>query len=234
MKHISCNSYEELGRVAADMIAAEIKKNPSCVLGLATGSTPLSTYKALIDDYKAGKLDFSQVRSVNLDEYCGIPTDHDQSYHYFMQENLFSHINMPEENHSVPTPGDDPEKACREYDAKIESLGGVDIQVLGIGHNGHIAFNEPSDKISNGTHIVSLTKSTIDANARFFESAEDVPTKAMSMGIGIIMRARKIILIAEGEAKKEIVERSMTGEITPMVPASLLQLHPDVTFITHF
>ncbi len=234
MKLISCASYEELGRVAADLIAAQVQQKPNSVLGLATGSTPISTYQAMIADCKAGKVDFSKAYSVNLDEYCDLAYDHPQSYHYFMEENLFSSVNLPKDHRFLPSPEGDATAACAAYDAKIEELGGVDIQILGIGLNGHIGFNEPQEKIPVGTYVIELTESTRQANSRFFDSMDQVPTHAMTMGLGMILRAKKILLLAEGQAKKEIIERAVHGEVTPLVPASFLQLHPDVTVITHF
>lgn len=234
MKHIECASYEALGRAAADIMAAQLLQKPTTVFGLATGSTPISTYEALIADYRAGKLDFSQAFSVNLDEYCGIPVAHSQSYHTFMQENFFYGVNLKAENRHLPDPSADPKQACADYDALIESLGGVDLQILGIGLNGHIGFNEPSDEIPVGTHVVDLSESTRNANARFFDSIDEVPRQAITMGMGPIMRARKILLLAEGEAKRDIIRKAMYGPVTPQVPASFLQLHPDVVVITHF
>ncbi len=232
MKEIICDSYEALGRVAADIIGAQLRAKPDSVLGLATGSTPISTYEALIADHRAGRLDFSAARSVNLDEYCGIDRNHEQSYYTFMQEHLFSQVNMKAENHHLPD--STAENACAVYDALIESLGGIDVQILGIGLNGHIGFNEPSDTIPVGTHIVDLSESTRRANARFFASMDEVPTQAITMGLGPIMRARKILLLASGENKREIVDRAMQGAVTPQLPASFLQLHPDVTVIRCF
>lgn len=232
MKEIICDSYEALGRTAADILAAQLCAKPDSVLGLATGSTPISTYQALIADYQAGKLDFSRARSVNLDEYCGIDRNHEQSYYTFMHENLFSHVNFADG--ACHLPSSQAENACATYDALIESLGGIDVQVLGIGLNGHIGFNEPSDTVFVGTHIVDLSESTRVANARFFASLDEVPTQAITMGLGSIMRARKILLLASGENKRDIVDRAMNGPVTPQLPASFLQLHPDVTVIRCF
>lgn len=232
MKVIVTKNYEELGCVAADIIAAQIARKPDSVLGLATGSTPISTYQNLIRKYENGELDFSACRTANLDEYVGLTKDNDQSYAYFMYDNLFRHINIDMANTNIPD-GTEPDaaKECARYDGVIKALGGVDIQLLGIGHNGHVGFNEPADCFAKGTNIVNLTQSTIDANTRFFEKKEDVPTRAYTMGIQTIMSARKILLVANGEGKAEIVYKMVAGDITPQVPASVLQLHGDVTVV---
>lgn len=232
MKIYCAENYEAMGRIAGNIIAAQVILKPDCVLGLATGSTPLSTYKTLVEKYENGDLDFSKVTSVNLDEYKGLSGDNDQSYRYFMNTNLFDHINIDKSRTFVPNGLEpDSEKACKEYDAIVASVGGVDIQLLGIGHNGHIAFNEPAPAFSKGTQCVDLTQSTIDANKRFFEKEEDVPRQAYTMGIGTIMSAKKILLIAAGEEKADIMAKAFAGPITPEVPASVLQLHPDVTVV---
>lgn len=232
MKFIIAENYEEMSRKAAAILAAQVVQKPDCVLGLATGSTPIGTYKNLIDWCKSGDLDFSQVKSVNLDEYVGLEPTHDQSYRYFMQSNLFDHINIDVANTNVPNGmAADPAAACAEYDEIINSMGGVDIQVLGMGHNGHIAFNEPADYFPMGTHVVELQESTINANSRFFASADEVPRKAMTMGIGNIMAAKQILVVVNGEAKADIVKKAFTGPVTPMVPASILQMHPNVIVV---
>ncbi len=232
MKFITVNTYEEMSRKAAEIIAAQVKSKPNCVLGLATGSSPVGTYKCLIEAYEKGELDFSKATSVNLDEYVGLDAENDQSYRYFMETNLFSKINIPKEKTFVPNGVcQDLEKECRDYDARIEALGGIDIQLLGIGLDGHIGFNEPDDVFTKETHVVELDPSTIEANARFFASKDDVPLKAVTMGMGGIMLAKKVLLIANGAGKEEIVNRAFFGPITPKVPASILQLHPDVTVI---
>ena len=232
MKFIVTENYEAMSRKAAAILAAKVVEKPDCVLGLATGSTPIGTYQNLINWYKSGDLDFSQVKSVNLDEYVGLAPTHDQSYRYFMNTNLFNHINIDPANTNVPNGlAEDPEAACEQYDEIIRSMNGVDIQVLGMGHNGHIAFNEPADHFPMGTHVVDLQESTINANARFFASADEVPRKAMTMGIGSIMAAKQILVVVNGEAKADIVKKAFTGPITPMVPASILQLHPNVIVV---
>ncbi len=213
----------------AVLMAAEILKRDDCVLGLATGSTPIPTYEKLVSMYQAGILDFSNVRSFNLDEYVGIDYANPVSYHAFMNENLFSKVNMKQENIHLPDGCTDEDGA--RYDKAIREAGGVDIQLLGIGRNGHIGFNEPCDCFPIGTHVVTLTESTIQANARFFSSADEVPRKAISMGIGNIMSARAVLLIATGADKADAVYRTICGPVTPQVPASVLQLHPCCTIL---
>lgn len=232
MKFIKVKTYEELSAITAKMIIDQIKSKPDSVLGLATGSTPIGTYKCLIEACSKGEVDFSAVKSVNLDEYCGISEDNDQSYRYFMNKNLFDSINIDKANTYVPCGmAEDYEAEAARYDGVIAKVGPVDIQILGIGNNGHIGFNEPADTFSEGTNVVALTETTIKANSRFFERVEDVPTKAITMGVKSIMEAKKIILIASGQGKKEIVEKAVNGEVTPWVPASILQNHPDATVI---
>ena len=232
MKYIVVNNYEELSNKAADLIAAQILVKPNCVLGLATGSSPVGTYKRLIEDNKAGKIDFSTVTSVNLDEYVGLNGSNDQSYRYFMNHNLFDHVNIDKAKTFVPSGLAADLKAEGEaYDGMIKDLGGIDLQLLGIGLDGHIGFNEPDAYFTAATHEVKLDESTIKANARFFASEADVPTTAITMGMLSIMQAKKVLLIANGAAKKAIVEKAFFGPIDPQVPASILQLHPDVTVI---
>lgn len=223
---------EEAGALAANEFEAVIAKKPTAVLGLATGSTPLPLYRELIARANAGKIDFSKVRSANLDEYKGLAPDHEQSYRRFMQENLFNHINIKPENTIVPSGlAEDVEKMCQDYEDQIDNWGGVDIQLLGIGHDGHIAFNEPESYFPAKTHEVQLTEMTIEANKRFFDSIDDVPRAAITMGIGTIMAARKIVMIVTGADKKDILKKTFWGPVDPQVPASILQFHPDVTLI---
>ncbi len=224
--------YEAMSRRAAQVIAAEITHNPACVLGLATGSTPEGAYRYLVDWYQQGLISFQDVLSVNLDEYKGLEPSHDQSYRYFMQSNLFDHVDIVPENTRVPDGlAADPDAECARYDAYIRSLGYASLQLLGIGRNGHIGFNEPGDCFVKETHVVDLTESTIDANARFFASRDDVPKQALSMGIGAIMGAKKVLLCASGEEKAEAIYNSVCGPITPKCPGSILQLHPDVVLV---
>lgn len=224
--------YQELSKKAANIIAAQIISKPDSVLGLATGSTPVGAYQQLIEKYINGDLDFSKITSVNLDEYKGLPGDHDQSYRYFMNTNLFDHVNIRKECTNVPNGlVEDGEKECADYDALIESLGGIDLQLLGIGGNGHIGFNEPADVFVKGTHLVTLTEETRQANARFFASIDEVPTHAYTMGIGNIMSAGKILLLASGANKAQALYDTVYGAIDPQVPASILQLHSDVIIV---
>lgn len=224
--------YADMSRKAANIISAQVIMKPDCVLGLATGSTPIGLYQQLVAWYEKGDLDFSEVRTVNLDEYKGLSRENDQSYYYFMHHNLFDHVNLPAENSHLPNGMEpDSDKECRRYSELIRSMGGVDLQLLGIGHNGHIGFNEPGDAFDNDVHSVNLTQSTIEANKRFFASADDVPKQAYTMGIKTIMQAKKILIVASGEDKADIVRDAFFGPITPKVPASVLQLHNDVTLV---
>ncbi|MGN0478759.1 MAG: glucosamine-6-phosphate deaminase [Hominenteromicrobium sp.] len=231
MRIIKTNTYEEMSVLAANMIGGQVLLKPNCVLGLATGSSPIGTYKTLVENYEKGILDFSRVKTVNLDEYCGLSGDNPNSYRYFMNQHLFNHINIDKANTHVPNGNAvDLEAEAIRYEKFIESIGGVDLQLLGIGHNGHIGFNEPATYFPKDVHTVNLTESTINANSRLFERREDVPTQAITMGIGTIMKADKILLIA-GEDKTDIIEKALYGKVTPEVPASVLQLHKDVTVI---
>jgi len=232
MRFIATEDYAQMSRAAANLISAQVIMKPNCVLGLATGSTPVGTYEQLIDMYNKGDLDFSNVTSVNLDEYKGLSGDHDQSYRYFMNTNLFNSINIDKARTFVPD-GLEPDsaKACADYNKVIADCGQVDLQLLGLGLNGHIGFNEPSDSFEKETHCVDLTESTIQANSRFFESIDMVPTQAYTMGIQTIMRAKKIVLVVNGENKAQIVKDAFFGPITPNVPASILQLHDDVVVV---
>ncbi len=232
MRVIHTENYDQLSRQAANIISAQIISKPNCVLGLATGSTPIGTYKQLIEWYKKGDLDFSAVTTVNLDEYCGLTPDNDQSYRYFMNKNLFEHVNISMDKTHVPSGvAADMDKECAEYDKLVAELGGTDLQLLGIGLDGHIGFNEPDEFFEAATHVVELDESTIEANSRFFESKDDVPTRAVTMGMKSIMSAKKVLLLASGKNKQEILKKSLYGPITPAVPASILQLHPDLTVI---
>ena len=232
MKICKVKNYDEMSRMAANMLFSLITLKPDCVLGLATGSTPIGTYKNLIASYESGNLDFSQVKTVNLDEYKGLPRDNDQSYYYFMQDNLFQHVNIDQANVNLPDGMvADADAECARYDALVKSLGGADLQVLGLGRNGHIGFNEPDEVFSRGTHCVALTESTIEANRRFFADIKDVPREAITMGIQTIMSAKKILLLVSGADKAQALHDAIYGPITPSLPASVLQLHPDVTII---
>ncbi|WMJ22016.1 glucosamine-6-phosphate deaminase [Paludicola sp. MB14-C6] len=232
MKLIKATDYKDMSKKAASIFAAQITLKPNCVLGLATGSTPLGTYAQLINWYNDGDLDFSQVKTVNLDEYVGLDGNNNQSYRYFMNDKLFNHVNIDKANTNVPNgKATDKQAECDRYEALIKALGGIDVQLLGIGNNGHIGFNEPNKYFDKGTHEVNLTESTITANARFFATMDEVPKTAISMGVQTIMQAKKIVLIANGPAKADIIYETCFGPITPDVPASALQLHPDVTVI---
>lgn len=232
MQIVKAKDYDDMSRKAANIISAQVIMKPDCVLGLATGSTPIGTYKQLIDWYTKGDLDFERVTSVNLDEYKGLGADSDQSYRYFMNTNLFDSINIRKERTFVPDGLEpDSDKACSMYNQIISDVGGIDLQLLGLGHNGHIGFNEPSDNFEKQTHCVDLTESTIEANTRFFEKEEDVPRQAYTMGIQTIMQARKVLVVVSGADKAEILKKVVEGPITPQVPASILQLHNDVTVV---
>ena len=224
--------YKDMSRKAANIISAQIIMKPNCVLGLATGSTPIGTYEQLVEWYHKGDLDFSKVTSVNLDEYRGLEKSNDQSYDYFMHEHLFDKVNIHPENVNLPDGmAEDAEKECKRYEELIRSLGGVDLQLLGLGNNGHIGFNEPGAAFEKETHCVNLTERTIEANKRFFASADDVPKQAFTMGIKTIMQAKKILVIASGEDKAEILKEAFFGPVTPAVPASILQLHNNVIVV---
>ena len=232
MKIYKAKDYKDMSRKAANIISAQVIMKPNCVLGLATGSTPIGTYDQLVEWYNKGDLDFSEVTTVNLDEYKGLPRTNDQSYYYFMHQHLFDRVNIDPERTNVPNGMEpDAEKECGRYEELIRSLGGVDLQLLGLGHNGHIGFNEPGEAFEKETHCVDLTERTIEANKRFFASADDVPKQAYTMGIKTIMQAKKILIVVNGENKADIVERAFFGPVTPEVPASILQLHNDVTLV---
>lgn len=232
MKIIVTENYDKLSEKAGQIISSQVTLKPDSILGLATGSTPIGTYKYLISAYEKQSLDFSSVITFNLDEYCTLPSTHPQSFSYFMFTNLFDHININKQNVHIPSGiAEDIIKECTEYDQAIENAGGIDLQLLGVGHNGHIGFNEPSDEFIAPTHVVELSRKTIEANSRFFDSPDDVPKRAVTMGMKSIMYAKKILFIATGGDKAEIVSKMIKGKITPKVPASILQLHPDVTVV---
>ncbi len=232
MRIICAKDYKEMSEMAADIIGAQVLLKPDAVLGLATGSTPIGTYEELVRRYEAGRLDFSKIKTVNLDEYRGLTKDNDQSYYYFMHSHLFDHININKNNTKVPD-GMEPDalKVGQDYENIIKNYGGIDLQLLGLGNNGHIGFNEPGDEFIDKTHVVDLTESTIEANKRFFASIDDVPKQAYTMGIGSIMRAKRVLMVVNGKGKAEIVKEAFFGPITPKVPASILQLHNDFILI---
>lgn len=231
MRIIKCKDYDDMSRKAANLLSAQVTVKSDSVLGLATGTTPIGCYQELIRRYQDGDLDFAAVKSINLDEYRGLTGDHVQSYRYFMNNQLFNHVNIDKANTFVPDGMcKDAEAECREYDQRIQELG-IDMQLLGLGHNGHIGFNEPDKVFEKETHCVDLAASTIEANSRLFAEGEEVPKQAYTMGIGGIMQAKKILVLVSGEAKADILKAVCTGPITPEVPASILQLHNDVTII---
>ncbi len=232
MQLIVCKNYDEISATAAAIVADVMKANPACVLGLATGSTPVGMYKKLIEKNVSGEIDFSRVTTVNLDEYYPIAPDNDQSYRYFMNTNLFDHVNIDKSRTYVPDGmASDPDAACAAYEEIVARVGAADIQVLGIGQNGHIGFNEPADALEVKTHVTGLTESTIRANARFFASEADVPTRALTMGIGTILGAKKIIILANGAAKHDAIQKMLAGGLDTSCPASMLNLHRDVVVV---
>lgn len=232
MRIFKAKDYKDMSRKAANIISAQIIMKPDCVLGLATGSTPIGLYDQLVEWYNKGDLDFSEVQSVNLDEYKGLSKENDQSYYYFMHKHLFDRVNIPLKNTNLPNGLEsDAQKECQRYEGLIHSLGGVDLQLLGMGHNGHIGFNEPGAAFEKETHCVKLAERTIEANKRFFDSAEDVPKEAYTMGIKTIMQAKKILVVVSGKDKASMVKRAFFGPVTPDVPASILQMHNDVTLV---
>lgn len=232
MNIIRAKNYQDMSRKAANIISAQIIMKPDCVLGLATGSSPIGIYAQLVDWYKKGDLDFSRVSTVNLDEYRGLSHSDPQSYYHFMHENLFRLVNIREDATHVPDGTNlDAASACAAHEEVIHSLGGIDLQLLGLGNNGHIGFNEPGEAFEKETHCVNLTESTIQANSRFFASIADVPTQAYTMGIRSIMMAKKILVIVSGETKADMVANAFFGPVTPQVPASILQMHPNVTVV---
>ena len=232
MRMIKAKNYDDMSRKVANILSAHVILKPNSVLGLATGSTVIGTYKQLIDWYRKDDLDFDMVSTVNLDEYVGLDSTHEQSYRYYMNHNFFNHINIRMSQTYLPDgKAKDIVSECQSYEYKIKSLGGVDVQLLGLGHNGHIGFNEPDKAFEQTTHCVTLEENTRTANARFFSNIDEVPTHAITMGIKTIMQAKKILIVASGEDKAEIVQKAFFGPITPQVPASVLQLHNDVTLV---
>ena len=232
MKIIRTKDYADMSRKAANIISAQVIMKPNCVLGLATGGTPVGIYEKLVERYNEGDLDFSEVTSVNLDEYRGLPKEHPESYWSFMHRNLFDHVNIDPAHINLPDGTNlDAEAECKRYDEVIRRVGGVDLQLLGIGHDGHIGFNEPCDHFPVRTHEVALTESTRRANARFFAGEDEVPAAAYTMGVGTVMAARRVLMIVTGADKADILHRAFCGPVTPWVPASILQFHPDVTLI---
>ena len=225
------NTAEEIAVACADIFTELLTQKPECILGLATGASPVKTYNELINRYKEGKISFEKVKTFNLDEYCNLPRDDKNSYYTFMHENLFNSVDIKEENVHIPDGNAaDPEEHAKSYDAMIDAAGGIDIQLLGIGTNGHIGFNEPSDTFSDGTFKVKLTDSTIKSNSIYFDD-DSMPRYALTMGINSIMKAKKIVLIATGESKAEAIKATINGEVTPMCPASVLQKHPDAILL---
>lgn len=226
------DNEEQIGIAAGYYMCGQVLAKPNSVLGLATGSTPLKPYSHMIKLFKNGSVDFSKVTTFNLDEYCNLDVNDVNSYHHFMHENLFDHINIPEENiNFLNGNAEDLEQECKDYEKKIKQAGGIDIQLLGIGSNGHIAFNEPSDSFQRWSHVVALKESTIKDNSRFFASIDEVPTHAVTMGIGSIMQAKRILIIAIGENKAKAIKQLIDGNVTPECPASVLQFHTDVTLM---
>lgn len=233
MKIIRAKDYYDMSRKAANIISAQVIMKPHCVLGLATGGTPVGTYKQLVEWYTKGDLDFSEVTTVNLDEYRGLPREHEQSYWSFMHEHLFDHVNINPAAINLPDGSNlDADAECARYDYVIRRVGGIDLQLLGIGNDGHIGFNEPNAAFELGTHCVTLTDETIEANKRFFnDNADEVPRQAYTMGIKTIMQARKVLMVANGEGKADIIKKAFFGPVTPEVPASILQMHPDFILV---
>ena len=232
MRIYECSDYRAMSRQAANIISAQVILKPDCVLGLATGSTPIGTYDQLVEWCEKKDLSFSKIHSVNLDEYRGLGGDHDQSYRWFMNHYLFSRVDIDVSKTNVPNGlAEDPDAECARYDALIDSLGGIDLQLLGLGRNGHIGFNEPADKFTLGTHVVNLTENTIDANKRFFTSEADVPRQALTMGVKHIMQAKRVLVVVSGIEKADAVVKTLSGKIDPQVPASILQIHPDVIIV---
>ena len=232
MRVIVCDTYEKMSETGAKLIASQVMLKPDSVLGLATGSTPIGLYENLVKMNKSGEIDFSNVTTFNLDEYYPISPENDQSYHYFMYKHLFDHININTENTHIPNGlTKTPDVECENYENMIEEAGGIDLQLLGIGQNGHIGFNEPDNNLNTSTHVTDLTESTIKANSRFFNDISEVPVKALTMGISTILKSRKIILLASGKNKHAVVKELLTDDINTTVPATMLKVHPDVVLI---
>jgi len=232
MRIIVENDYHSMSKKAALMVASQITLKPDSNLGLATGGTPLAMYDKLIEMFREDEVDFNEVKSFNLDEYCGLEADHPNSYHYYMYDNFFKEINIKKENIHIPNgKADDFDRECRDYEETIKKAGGIDLQILGIGSNGHIGFNEPAESLNVATEVVNLTEETIKANSRYFESKDNVPKKAISMGMATILKADRIILLARGKNKAEAIKKTVNGKISTQEPASLLQTHPQVTII---
>lgn len=232
MQIYETTDYNEMSRKAANIMASQIVLKPDSVLGLATGSTPEGLYQQLIDKYENGDLDFSKVQTVNLDEYVGLDMDNHQSYHYYMVNKLFRHINVDPKNcHFLNGMEKDSQKECSRFERLIQGFGSIDLQLLGVGENGHIGFNEPNTHFSKGTHLVALTQNTIEVNSRFFKDKEEVPHYAYTMGIKNLMDAKRILFVVNGKRKAKILRKIITGPITPEVPASILQLHKNVTVV---
>lgn len=232
MRIIVEENYDKMSKKAALLVASQVRLKPKSVLGLATGSTPKGMYQRLIEMYKKDEIDFSQITTFNLDEYYGLKPENEQSYHYYMYHNFFKHINIKKENYNLlDGTTDEVAKECRQYDEKIKKAGEIDLQILGIGPNGHIGFNEPGENLNVTTHLVNLTEATIEANSRFFESKEEVPKKALTMGIATILKSQRIILLASGKNKAKAIKKTVDNNLTTRVPASLLQTHPEVTLI---
>lgn len=232
MRIIVEKDYQAMSKKAALMVASQITLKDDSNLGLATGGTPLGMYDNLIERYREGELDFSNVKTFNLDEYCGLEADHPNSYHYYMHDNFFKDINIKKENINIPDgAAEDFNEECRNYEKSIKNSGGIDLQILGIGSNGHIGFNEPAENLNVTTEVVDLTKETIEANSRYFDSKNEVPKKAISMGIATILKSNRIVLLASGKKKAEAIKKTVSGKISTQIPASLLQTHPQITII---
>ena len=232
MRVITVKDYEAMSKKAALLVASQVRLKSNSVLGLATGSTPLGMYDELIDMYKKDEINFSEVKTFNLDEYCNLSPEHPQSYNYYMNDNFFDHVNIQKENINLLNGmTNDIKKECLEYDMKIKRAGGIDLQVLGIGANGHIGFNEPGKRLNVKTHQVELAQKTIEDNSRFFDTKDEVPRKAITVGIATILKSKRILLLASGENKAEAIKETVSGYVSTQVPSSLLQTHPEVTII---